>query len=189
MKWLEQPAPDATTRSRRRVKAADRTSHSRFRIRQRSRSRPGQLPARCYNAPPPAPGKATARSQTPCRFHGRPTMRRTALLASLLVALSLGGLAAEEATPSLPRKARSAFDALDAGRIRAHLKFLASDLLEGRGTGQRGGEIAAAYIAAQFEQMGLLAGAVDGGYFHKGPLVGVTTGGGRRPTQGPAPSN
>ena len=27
--------------------------------------------------------------------------------------------------------------------IRAHVKFLASDLLEGRGTGQRGGDIAA----------------------------------------------
>jgi len=102
-------------------------------------------------------------------------MRRTALLASLLVALSLGGLAAEEATPSLPRKARSAFDALDAGRIRAHLKFLASDLLEGRGTGQRGGEIAAAYIATQFELMGLEPGAADGGYFQKVPLVGITT--------------
>jgi len=35
------------------------------------------------------------------------------------------------------------------------VKFLASDLLEGRGTGQRGGDAAAEYIAAQFALYGL----------------------------------
>ena len=39
---------------------------------------------------------------------------------------------------------------IDAERIRAHVRFLADDLLEGRGTGTRGGDIAAKYIAAQF---------------------------------------
>ncbi len=39
--------------------------------------------------------------------------------------------------------------------IRAHAEFLGSDLLEGRATGSRGYELAAAYVAAQFRQHGL----------------------------------
>jgi hypothetical protein len=39
--------------------------------------------------------------------------------------------------------------------IRAHMKFLASDLLEGRGTGSRGHDLAAQYVATQFEAYGL----------------------------------
>ncbi len=37
--------------------------------------------------------------------------------------------------------------------IRSHMQFLADDLLEGRGTGTRGFQIAAAYVAAQFEAL------------------------------------
>ena len=33
------------------------------------------------------------------------------------------------------------FQKIDAERIRAHVRFLSHDLLEGRGTGQRGGDI------------------------------------------------
>ena len=39
--------------------------------------------------------------------------------------------------------------------LRAHVEFLADDLLEGRGTGSRGHALAAAYVAAQFKQLGL----------------------------------
>lgn len=39
--------------------------------------------------------------------------------------------------------------------IRAHLDFLASDLMEGRDSGYRGGELAAAYIETQFAALGL----------------------------------
>ncbi|BDU72607.1 M28 family peptidase [Mesoterricola silvestris] len=39
--------------------------------------------------------------------------------------------------------------------IRAHLAFLADDLLEGRGTGQRGGDLAVAYLEAQLGALGL----------------------------------
>ena len=41
------------------------------------------------------------------------------------------------------------------GGIRANMGFLADDLLEGRGVGSRGHEIAARFIAAQFEAEGL----------------------------------
>jgi Zn-dependent M28 family amino/carboxypeptidase len=55
--------------------------------------------------------------------------------------------------------------------LRAHLSFLADDLLEGRGTGQRGGELTVRYLETQAAVLGLqpLAG---GGYRQKVELVG-----------------
>ncbi len=60
-------------------------------------------------------------------------------------------------------------------RIRAHVRFLSHDLLEGRGTGQRGGDIAAEYIATDFALYGLKPAGDNGSYMQKVPLVGVTT--------------
>src|SRR6516225_9069627 len=57
-------------------------------------------------------------------------------------------------------------------RIRAHVKFLASDLLEGRGVGARGGELATEYIAAQFALMGAKPAGENGTYFQSLTLVG-----------------
>ena len=47
---------------------------------------------------------------------------------------------------------------ISATRIRAHVKFLSSDLLEGRGVGARGGDLATEYIATQFALVGRQAG-------------------------------
>ena len=49
--------------------------------------------------------------------------------------------------------------------LRAHMEFLADDLLEGRGTGTRGFQLAADYIKAQFEEMGLRPAGETGSYF------------------------
>src|SRR5712691_236151 len=57
--------------------------------------------------------------------------------------------------------------------LRAHIKFLSDDLLEGRGTGARGGEIAANYIAAQLEALGLKGAGTQGSFFQPVSLVGV----------------
>jgi len=59
-------------------------------------------------------------------------------------------------------------------RIRAHVRFLSHDLLEGRGTGQRGGDIAAEYIATQFAVYGLKPGGDNGTYMQRVPMVGIT---------------
>ena len=64
---------------------------------------------------------------------------------------------------------------VDPANIRAHVKFLASDLLEGRGTGQRGGDIAADYIATQFALYGLTPAGDQGTYFQNVPMVAVKT--------------
>src|SRR5580698_8232263 len=60
-------------------------------------------------------------------------------------------------------------------RMRAHVKFLASDLLEGRGVGTRGGELATEYIAAQFALAGAKPAGENGTYFQRVPMVGPTT--------------
>src|SRR5580693_6262667 len=57
--------------------------------------------------------------------------------------------------------------------IRADMRFLADDLLEGRGTGARGHEIAATYVAAEFEAMGLEPAGENGTYFQSVPLRSI----------------
>lgn len=57
--------------------------------------------------------------------------------------------------------------------LRAHIKFLADDRLEGRGTGAKGGETAALYIAEQFEAMGLKGAGPQGSFWQMVSLVGV----------------
>jgi Zn-dependent M28 family amino/carboxypeptidase len=58
-------------------------------------------------------------------------------------------------------------------RIRAHVRFLSSDLLEGRGVGARGGELASEYIATQFALIGAKPFGDNGTYFQRVSLVGV----------------
>jgi Zn-dependent M28 family amino/carboxypeptidase len=63
----------------------------------------------------------------------------------------------------------------EAFRIEAHTRFLSSDLLEGRGVGVRGGELATEYIATQFELAGAKPAGENGTYFQRVPLVGIET--------------
>src|SRR5713226_10157984 len=60
-------------------------------------------------------------------------------------------------------------------RIRAHVKFLSSDLLEGRGVGTRGEKLATEYIATQFALIGAKPAGDNGGYFQRVPMVGSAT--------------
>jgi len=62
---------------------------------------------------------------------------------------------------------------ISAARIREHDRFLASDLLEGRGVGTRGGDLATEYIATQFALAGAQPAGANGSYFQPVPLVGV----------------
>src|SRR5437660_11134075 len=57
--------------------------------------------------------------------------------------------------------------------LRAHIKFLSDDRLEGRGTGAKGGELAALYVAEQFEAMGLKGAGAKGSLWQPVSLVGV----------------
>lgn len=80
-----------------------------------------------------------------------------------LAALLAGGATAAAQDPP---------DPITGAEIRAHIHFLAHDLLEGRAPGSRGGELAAEYIGSQFMAAGLEP--VDGSHFQPVPVVGVT---------------
>ncbi len=75
----------------------------------------------------------------------------------------------------LPGDAFAAMETINPEHIRWHVRYLSHDLLEGRGTGQRGGDIAAEYIATQFAEYGLKPAGDNGTYLQKVPLVGITT--------------
>ncbi|HET7816528.1 MAG TPA: M20/M25/M40 family metallo-hydrolase [Sphingomicrobium sp.] len=61
-----------------------------------------------------------------------------------------------------------------AQRVRAHVEFLASDLLEGRDTGSRGYDIAASYVVSQFTQLGLRPGGTNGSWYVPVPFRRAT---------------
>src|SRR3989440_1372141 len=89
---------------------------------------------------------------------------RAPLAFTVIIVFSVTGFSQRE---------KSAGAQLNEKAIRAHIKFLSDDLPEGRGTGARGGEIAARYIASQFEAMGLKGAGKDGSFFQPVSLVGV----------------
>lgn len=60
-------------------------------------------------------------------------------------------------------------------RLRAHTRFLAHDLLEGRGVGTRGGQLTEEYLATSLAAFGLRPAGEDGTYFQTVPMVGITT--------------
>jgi Zn-dependent M28 family amino/carboxypeptidase len=99
-----------------------------------------------------------------------------------LFSLALSALAQTSSTaartaPAVARPSSAAFAAMETinpDRIRAHVRFLSHDLLEGRGTGQRGGDLAAEYIATQFALYGLKPAGDNGTYMQKVPMVGIT---------------
>jgi len=69
-----------------------------------------------------------------------------------------------------PAQAQTTEAQQSAERVRAHVTFLASDLLQGREAGSPGYDIAANYVASQFAQLGLKPGG-GGSYFQAVPLL------------------
>jgi Zn-dependent M28 family amino/carboxypeptidase len=86
-----------------------------------------------------------------------------------LLAITSGLLGAQQATSPATQVARAASAAV----FKSHLQFLSDDLLEGRAPGTRGGELAARYIAAQFERMGLEPAGDSGTYYHRVPIISL----------------
>jgi len=85
----------------------------------------------------------------------------------LTVALAVALAAAPPARTS-PAAERT----ITADAIRAHVRFLASDLLEGRGPGTRGDALAQAYIASELESLGLRPAGTQG-FLQPFDIVGV----------------
>ncbi|HLT91901.1 MAG TPA: M28 family metallopeptidase [Woeseiaceae bacterium] len=68
------------------------------------------------------------------------------------------------AAPAAAAPAGDALAVITTARLQAHLDYLASDERTGRMTGTAGYDDAAAYVARQFEQLGLTPGGTDGWY-------------------------
>jgi Zn-dependent M28 family amino/carboxypeptidase len=89
---------------------------------------------------------------------------------SLFSVLCWGAAAFAQAIPPAVKAAEAS---IDGEKIRAHVKFLSDDLLEGRGPGLRGSELAAKYIATEFALYGLKPGGDDGSYLQQINFVGM----------------
>ena len=76
-------------------------------------------------------------------------------------------------THAAPDAANQAMSTIRPEAIRADMRFLSDDLLEGRGTATRGHEIAAKFMATQFEGLGLQPAGDAGTYFQEVPLRSV----------------
>ena len=109
----------------------------------------------------------------------QPLMRVLPLTLVFFFAMALR-LPAQEDQQGLPSRTQqdAAETRITEDSMRADIRFLADDLLEGRGPGTRGDLLAQKYIAAQFEMLGLekVVENEDGPtWFQEFPLIGVTT--------------
>jgi Zn-dependent M28 family amino/carboxypeptidase len=71
---------------------------------------------------------------------------------------------------SSPAPEQSAMNSIRPEAIRAHMRFLSDSLLQGRGTGTPGYQIAARYVATQLEAAGLHPAGVNGTWYQTVPL-------------------
>jgi len=79
------------------------------------------------------------------------------------------------ATLALPLAAPAAQPEFSAARILERTKVLSSDEFEGRAPGSPGEEKTVAYLAGEFQRIGLQPGNPDGSWVQNVPLVGITS--------------
>jgi hypothetical protein len=106
-----------------------------------------------------------------------PSLRSGSLaqvLAVVTAALLIVGPNPTSASPD-DRAADEAMSTITADAIRADMRFLADDALEGRGTATRGHELAAKYMATRLEGMGLLPAGDNNTYFQSVPVRSLRT--------------
>src|SRR5262249_37921958 len=93
----------------------------------------------------------------------------TRVLLGLLLAACASSRAASPPAPRAPdliaRGPAEAVAGIHPAAISAHIRFLADDLLEGRATGERGFDLAAAYVASQLQGMRLEPAGDEGSWF------------------------
>ncbi|HIE69255.1 MAG TPA: M28 family peptidase [Planctomycetes bacterium] len=91
-----------------------------------------------------------------------------------LASLTLAAVAAASCAPVVTDHAMSFCESqINEGVLRAHVEFLSSDELGGRGVGTKGDVLARNYIAAQLRAAGCEPGAADGGWMQPVPILGI----------------
>jgi hypothetical protein len=99
--------------------------------------------------------------------------RRLSLIA-ILPAVLQAPVSAQSSSPSAG-EVEPALASIRPQAIQAHMRFLADDLLEGRGTASRGYDLAARYVASVFEGMGLEPAGTGDSFFQPVPLKKTAT--------------
>src|SRR5258708_20547356 len=89
------------------------------------------------------------------------------------VCLMVFSIAAAVVSQKISSRTKQMPSTISENALRAHIKFLSDDRLEGRGTGAKGGETAALYVAEQFEAIGLKGAGAKGSFWQLVSLVGV----------------
>jgi len=92
-------------------------------------------------------------------------MKCSVLCIMLMSSVGMHALASGSSSPEQP-----AMNAIRAEAIRAHMRFLSDSLLQGRGLGTPGYEVAAHYVAAQLEASGLRPAGAGGTWYQTVPL-------------------
>jgi len=95
-------------------------------------------------------------------------MKMRMIAAVVVAGMALATVRAQKS--DVPREVQTVLERFSKSALRAHMRFLADDLLEGRGTGTRGHELAASYVATEFEAAGLDPAGVKGSYLQPVPL-------------------
>jgi len=93
-------------------------------------------------------------------------MKTLSVIATLIGTAALG---AGQITPAEKKAAGT----ITPDVLRAHIRFLASDLLEGRFPATRGDQLAEEYVASQLEALGVKPGGPNGSWFQSFSVVGL----------------
>lgn len=109
-------------------------------------------------------------------------MRTIILCISLCAAVvGAGCRSAERAEPvapasiGLPEGAVEAAEVITESELRAPIRILSDDLMEGRAPGSDGDRLARSYLADRLAEMGYTPGAEDGGWEQRFDIVGVSS--------------
>ena len=100
---------------------------------------------------------------------------KNSLRIGVVLLVSLAGCADHTAPRTAPN--RPGAGVISEASVRAHLEFLASDALNGRGSGTRDEQIAAEYVGAQFRRLGFKPGGTGGSYVQTVEMVRTTAAG------------
>jgi Zn-dependent M28 family amino/carboxypeptidase len=92
-----------------------------------------------------------------------------------IVLVAVAAAAPPAAAPVVSPAEKAAARQIRPETIRGHVRFLANDLLEGRGPASRGDRLAEEYVAAQMEAVGLEPAAPGGGWFQPFDIIGITS--------------
>jgi len=98
-----------------------------------------------------------------------------ALLLALVPALLAGAEGNNPKSVNLPAGAEQAAKAIDREALESTIRYLADDLLEGRGPASRGDELARLHLASNLELLGYQPGAEGGAWQQTFDIVGITS--------------